>query len=334
MGLFYLGLVLLIFGNGFFKPNISTTVGKLYEQNDPRRDGAFTIFYMGINLGAFFSPLVCGTLGEKFGWHYGFLAAGVGMLAGMIVLLWGQQRFLGEAGLHPGMAAKAAGAPADAPLTTQEKQRIAVIFILAFFVVFFWSSFELAGSALTLFADQSTSRVLPIIGWEFPASWFQSVNPLLIFVLAPLFSSMWIKLAGLGREPSTPMKMAIGLALLAGGMLLMVLASGLVEGGANKVSALWLCGCYLMCTLGELCLSPIGLSMVTKLSPMRFASLLMGTWFMANFLANLLSGVFAGQYDAMSKTLFFMIPVGTAGGAAVLLFLLVKPLRKWMHGVH
>ena len=333
--LFYLGLVALIFGNGFFKPNISTTVGKLYDQNDPRRDGAFTIFYMGINLGAFFSPIICGTLGERVAWGYGFLAAGIGMLAGLLVYWWGQDRFLGDAGMRPGMAPRAKGEEQQAPMTTEEKHRIAVIFIMAFFVIFFWASFELAGSALTLFADRSTDRMIPFINWEFPASWFQSVNPLLIFILAPFFSTMWIRLARASREPSTPMKFVTGLGLLTLGMVLMVLASAILQSsGAERVSWLWLAGCYLFCTLGELCLSPVGLSMVTKLAPVRFVSLLMGTWFGANFVANLVSGLFAGQYDAMTKTQFFMIPVATAGGATLILLFLVKPLRKWMHGIH
>ena len=336
MVLFALGLLLLIFGNGFFKPNISTTVGKLYQQNDARRDSAFTIFYMGINLGAFFSPLVCGTLGERFGWFYGFGAAGIGMIAGLLIYLWGQQRYLGDAGKEPGLAPSAQSA-AQEPLTTEEKQRIAVIFILAFFVIFFWVSFEQAGSSLTLFADKLTNRTLPLINWEFPASWFQSVNPALIFLLAPLFSSMWVRLAMGQREPSTPAKFAIGMGLLTISMVIMVGASMIIgtdESGAVKVSWLWLTGCYLFATFGELCLSPVGLSMVTKLSPLRFSSLLMGTWFGSNFLANLFSGLFAGLYDTMAKTTFFMILVGASGGATVVLVFLVKPLKKWMHGIH
>jgi POT family proton-dependent oligopeptide transporter len=359
--LFYVGLSLLIVGNGFFKPNISTTVGKLYEQNDPRRDSAFTIFYMGINLGAFFSPLICGTLGERYGWFYGFGAAGVGMLAGLVIYLLGQERYLGDAGKQPGMSRTTIEKPHD-PLTHEEKQRIAVIFILAFFVIFFWVSFEQAGSSLTLFADRLTNRVIPmvnwshlwaevqalfggaaavsqpwIVNWEFPASWFQSVNPVLIVLLAPLFSSIWLRLGMHKMEPSTPTKFAIGLGLLTLSMVVMVGASMLIggdESGHIKVSWLWLGGCYFMCTLGELCLSPVGLSMVTKLSPLRFSSLLMGTWFGSNFLANLVSGLFAGLYDTMSKTTFFWILVGASGGATLVLVFLVKPLQKWMHGIH
>lgn len=335
--LFGLGLVLLILGNGFFKPNISTTVGQLYGQNDPRRDGAFTIFYMGINLGALFSPLICGTLGEKFGWHYGFGSAGIGMLAGLAIYFWGQNRYLGEAGKQPGMAKKKGAdnqAIAQEPLTREEKQRIAVIFILVFFNIFFWVAFELAGSALTLFADRSTDRVIPFFNWEFPASWYQSVNPFLIVILAPFFSTMWIRLATKGREPSTPVKMGFGLSLLAVGMVVMVAASLALGDGGGKVSALWLLGCYLMCTLGELCLSPVGLSMVTKLSPARFGSLMMGTWFLSSAAANYTSGIFAGQYDKISLDVFYLIPAISAGAAAFFLFILSKRLKGWMHGVN
>ncbi|MCL4235195.1 MAG: peptide MFS transporter [Deltaproteobacteria bacterium] len=332
MFFFYAALTLLIFGNGFFKPNISTTVGKLYGKDDPRRDGGFTIFYMGINLGAFFSPLVCGTLGERVGWHFGFAAAGVGMVAGLLLYLWGQKRYLGDAGLHPEY--QPTKDHHQTPLTTEEKHRVAVIFILVFFVLFFWMSFEQAGSSLTLFAEHSTDRMIPLLGWEFPTSWFQSVNPFLIFVMAPLFSMVWVRMAKANIEPSTPMKMAWGLAFLAISFVIMVFAGLIVDKTMGRVGLLWLLGSYFFATVGELCLSPIGLSLVTKLSPARFGSLLMGTWFVSSFLANLVGGLLAGNYDAMNKATFFMIPVATSGGAALLLFLLVKPLRKWMHGVH
>jgi len=329
---FYTALGLLIVGNGFFKPNISTVVGQLYEPDDPRRDGGFTIFYMGINLGAFFSPIICGTLGEIVGWHYGFAAAGVGMVAGLLLYLWLGPRLLGDKGCVP-VARQMKQNHQDTPLTSVEKQRIAVIFILSFFVIFFWASFEQAGSSLTLFADRSTDRHIPLVGWEMPVSWFQSVNPLFIFLLAPLFSSMWIKLARRHREPSTPMKMALGLVLLAIGFVVMIAAAAVYQ-QSGPVSLLWLLFAYLLHTLGELCLSPVGLSMVTKLAPAKFASLLMGTWFLSSFLANFVGGTFAGQYDAMDLTTFFMIPTATAAGAAVLLLLLVKPLKRMMHGVH
>jgi proton-dependent oligopeptide transporter, POT family len=328
---FYSALILLIFGNGFFKPNISTTVGKLYTEHDARRDGGFTIFYMGINLGAFFSPLICGTLGERVGWHYGFGAAGVGMLIGLAIYMWLGDRLLGDAGKIPDNKPSDDPTKQPDPLTTEEKHRIAVIFILAFFVIFFWASFEQAGSSLTLFAEHSTDRHIEFLNWEFPTSWFQSVNPFLIFILAPMFSAIWIRLAEHGKDPSTPVKMALGLALLTIGMVVMVVAGGIVDTNEGMVSMIWLLMAYFMFTVGELCLSPIGLSMVTKLSPVRFGSLMMGTWFGANFLSNLVGGIFAGNYDAMSKSTFFMIPVATAGTAAVVLFVLSPKLKRWMH---
>ncbi len=345
---FYAALILLILGNGFFKPNISTVVGKLYEKDDPRRDGGFTIFYMGINLGAFFSPLVCSTLGESVGWHYGFGAAGVGMLLGLVMyMIWGK-RFLGDKGMEPTRPhLNADGTSSDEPLTREEKERIAVIFIMSFFVIFFWAAFEQAGSSMTLFADRSTDRsisfiqvahpiawfrsIMPTVPWQFPAGWFQAVNPLLIVLLAPLFSRMWLDLARRGKEPSTPVKFVFGLGLLAVGFVVMIAAAAMyVDHG--PVSFFWLFAAYLLHTLGELCLSPVGLSMVTKLAPLKFASLMMGIWLGASFLANLVGGLFAGNYDTMNPVAFFAIPVATAGTAALLLLLLVKPLKRMMHG--
>ncbi len=331
MPFFYAALAMLIVGNGFFKPNISTIVGSLYEKNDPRRDGGFTIFYMGINLGALLSPLVCGTLGEKVGWQYGFATAGIGMVAGLCLYMWGQKKYLGDACMVPASHTAKAG-NTDGPLTKEEKQKIAVIFILTFFAIFFWSAFEQAGSSLTLFADRSTNRVIPFLNWTFPTSYFQAVNPLLIILLAPLFSKMWTFLSEKKISPSTPLKFVYGLILLGAGFLIMIAAAAQYK-QFGAVSILWLLGVYFMHTLGELCLSPVGLSMVTKLAPAKFASLLMGTWFLSSFAANLVGGIFAGNYDAMDHVLFFMIPAGTAFGSAVVLFLFVKPLKKWMGNV-
>lgn len=325
---FYSALGLLILGNGFFKPNISTVVGQLYEKNDPRRDGAFTIFYMGINLGAFFSPLVCGYLGEKIGWHYGFAAAGVGMVAGLIMYMWGQKKYLGHHGLAP--VKNSSAAANHAPLTKKEKQRIAVIFILTMFSVFFWSAFEQAGSSLTIFADRSTDRVIPWLNWEMPASYFQSLNPLFIFILAPVFSALWVKLSDRKLNPSAPVKFAIGLALLAVGFVFMIPAAKLFL-AAGPVSLVWLVGVYLLHTLGELCLSPVGLSVVSRLAPVQFGSLLMGVWFLGSFAANFVGGFFAGEYDSMDPVTFFMIPTATAAGSAVVLLLIAPILKRWMH---
>ena len=334
---FYSALGLLIVGSGFFKPNISTMVGQLYEKNDPRRDGGFTIFYMGINLGAFLSPLICGTLGEKVSFHYGFAAAGVGMLIGLLIFMWGQNKYIKLVGNAPAcediMLVKDhhQKTTCDLPLAKDEKQRIAVIFIMMFFCIFFWASFEQAGSSLTLFAERSTDRLIPFLNWEFPVSYFQSVNPLLIILLAPLFSKMWLDLADISKNPSLPVKFSLGLFLVAVGFVLMVIASAIA--GTGKVSFLWLIGVYLFHTLGELCISPVGLSMVTKLAPLKFASLLMGTWFLSSFFANFIAGYFAGSYDNLKTTEFFLIPVVLTGISAILILFLTKLIKKWMHGV-
>jgi len=334
---FYTALGLLIIGNGFFKPNISTIVGKLYEENDHRRDSGFTIFYMGINLGALFSPLICGTLGEKVGFHYGFASAGVGMVIGLLIYLWGQKKFLSHIGLEPVHCKNARGCDPekvdlDKPITKEDKQKIAAIFILMFFTIFFWASFEQAGSSLTLFADRSTNRLIPFLNWEFPTSYFQSVNPLLIILLAPLFSSLWIKLSNINKDPSTPVKFILGLVFVSIGFFMMVFASSISE-IIGKVNFIWLICVYFFHTVGELCLSPVGLSVVTKLSPVKFASLLMGVWFLSSFFANLTGGIFAGNYDTMSHQVFFLIPALITGGSAIMLMLLIKPLKKLMHGV-
>ncbi len=334
---FYGGLVLLILGNGFFKPNISVIVGQLYEKNDHRRDSGFTIFYMGINLGAFFSPLICGTLGEKISFHYGFAAAGVGMLIGLITYILGEKKYLAHHGLEPVHCKKTGSCDPervnlDAPLTKEEKDRILVIFILVFFSIFFWATYGQSGSSLTLFADQSTNRLIPFINWEFPASYFQSVNPLLIFVLAPIFSALWVKLAKINKDPSTSVKFILGLVFVALGFVLMVIASNILPDG-GKVSMFWLFWVYFLHTVGELCLSPVGLSVITKLAPLKFASILMGVWLLASFFANYLAGILAGSYDIMQHNLFFTIQILLTAGPAILLALLIKPIKKWMHGI-
>jgi proton-dependent oligopeptide transporter, POT family len=329
---FYTALVLLIIGNGFFKPNISTVVGSLYTKNDPRRDGGFTIFYMGINLGALLSPLICGILGEKVGWHYGFGAAGVGMLIGLLMYLWGQKKLLGNHCMYPACSSKDKDFD-DKPLTLVEKKRIAVIFIMTFFAIFFWSAFEQAGSSLTLFASRETNRIIPFINWEMPVSFFQSINPLFIVIFAPFFSKMWLNLNNINKEPSTPIKFVWGLGLLAIGFVVMMAAAALYQ-QSGPVSMLWLFAVYFFHTMGELCLSPVGLSMVTKLSPPKFVSLLMGVWLLSSFAANLVGGIFAGNYDSMNHTTFYMIPTGTALGSALILMLLAPKINKWMSRVH
>jgi POT family proton-dependent oligopeptide transporter len=351
---FFLGLFLLVFGNGFFKPNISTMVGSLYPQGDRRRDSAFTIFYMGINLGAFLSPLICGGLGETGNpadFKYGFLAAGIGMTLGVLFFLWGRNKFLvtpegAGIGLQPAKADKNDKNDArNQPLTTVEKQRIAVVFIIAFFVIFFWAAFEQAGVSLTFFADQQTDRVVGWLGnYEIPASFFQSINALAIIVFAPVFALIWTKLGDRDLEPSSPLKMSLGLLFLSLGYLIIVIGAGKADTGV-KVSPLWLTGMYVLHTFGELCLSPIGLSMVSKLAPAKFASLLMGVWFLANAAANWLAGMLSTLYpengvatyflgfQIPDLSSFFMIFMFMAAAASLILFLLYKTLVKLMHGV-
>ncbi len=406
------GLGCLIMGNGFFKPNISTMVGSLYAQTDTRKDAAFTIFYMGINLGAFFAPLVCGALGEHYDaggkalpeyFKWGFLAACIGMIVSIISfellknkylvtptgeaiggkpdpskfikeesyedkkdnsigrllgwILGSLVLFVGFSLLQGEELAKldwigifiyslTLAAPAsiitDPTLTSIEKQRIWVIFISAFFVIAFWAAFEQAGASLTVFAAEQTRR--NVFGWEMPASYFQSFNAIFIVTLAPVFSMIWQSLNKKGLEPSSPLKQAYGLLFLAIGYL--IIAFGVKDLSPNvKVSMLWLTTLYLLHTIGELCLSPIGLSMVNKLAPARFASLLMGVWFLSTATANKLAGVFSQLYPDPSNPQkpvllgfqimdlydFFMLFVIFSGLAAIIMFALSKRLTQMMH---
>lgn len=390
VSLMWLGLTAIIIGNGFFKPNISTMVGQLYPANDRRIDSAFTIFYMGINLGAFFSPLVCGSMDFK----WGFLAACVGMLLGLVAFIVGQKKYLiSEEGKHIGLPVKKLDAKSigmivgsiaiiffmlnfkqmfksnvdiisyfiygamilmpvlifsDKSLSKIETQRITVIFILAFFVIFFWGAFEQAGASLTLFADRQTDRNL--FGFEIPASWFQSVNPLAVISLAPIFTIIWGFLYARKLEPSSPKKMAIGLGLVALGYVVIAIAvKGL--GIGEKVSMWWLFALYVIHTMGELCLSPIGLSMVSKLAPLRLSSLMMGTWFLANAAANKFAGTlselipggedgtgpatnFLGLFQINNLYEFFILFIVMSGAAAAILFFLSSWLEKRMHNDH
>ena len=389
VSLMWMGLTAIIIGNGFFKPNISTMVGQLYPANDRRIDSAFTIFYMGINLGAFFSPLVCGSMDFK----WGFLCAGIGMLIGLVAFILGQKKYLiSEDGIPIGLPVKKLDPKSigmiigsifiiffmlnfkqwfksdldiisyfiygamvlmpilifsDKSLSKIEIQRISVIFILAFFVIFFWGAFEQAGASLTLFADRQTERTL--FGWEMPASYFQSVNPLAVIALAPIMTIVWGFLYARKLEPSSPKKMAIGLGLVALGYVVIAIAvKGL--GIGDKVSMWWLIGLYVIHTIGELCLSPIGLSMVSKLAPLRLSSLMMGTWFLANAAANkfagTLSALIPGGEDGNGGATsfvgfqitnlyeFFILFIIMSGVAAAILFVLSSWLEKRMHNDH
>jgi proton-dependent oligopeptide transporter, POT family len=308
---FFLGLVLIVAGTGFFKSNVSTMVGQLYRIGDRRRDAGFTIFYMGINTGATFGPLVCGYLAkdQRFGWHWGFAAAGVGMVLGLVTYLTFKKRYLPGVGEVPVAPVSSRESEDRKALSTEDRHAIAAIAILAFFNMFFWLAFEQAGSSMTFFAEERTERAF--LGVDFVAPYFQSVNPIAIIVLAPVFAWMWTRLALRGREPSTPVKFATGLFLVGTGFVVMVVAARLSDGG-SRVSPMWLVAAYVIHTCGELCLSPVGLSMITKLAPARFASLMMGVWFLAFFFSDLVAGLLAGTVEKIERGQVFHVLGGQA----------------------
>ncbi|MEO1258110.1 MAG: peptide MFS transporter [Bacteroidota bacterium] len=384
---FYLGLGLLVIGNGFFKPNISSMIGRFYPDGDPRRDGAFTIFYMGINIGAFLAPLTCGAVGETIGWKYGFLCAGVGMLLGYLIFLWNQNKGTFENyGLVPegaedvkilGINGKilpyvatlvmipivwgliVANDIVDVMLaivgagiiiyllfiiapkyTNEQKQRIWVIVILLIFTTIFWTFFELAGSAMNVFTERNVNK--NIGGVELTTTFFQSINPLFIMIFAPIYSWLWIKLAKADKEPAAPYKFTVGLVLLGAGFL--VLNLGKASAVAGLVPAVFLIMLYLLHTLGELALSPVGLSLVTKLAPKEIVGFLMGIWFLSSSIAHQ-AGKHIAKLTAVDptnstpeETLSLAMGVFNniglfAIGSGVLLFLLGPMIKKWMHGI-
>ena len=338
------GLFLLILGNGFFKPNISTMVGSLYRPDDQRKDSAFTIFYMGINVGATLGPLTCGIFeGDylnpmRFKWA--FLCACIAMLAPTLIFYLLKNKYLMDyEGNAIGTRPKLQEKTERQQLTRKEKQHIVVIFIIAAFVIFFWAAYEQAGVSLTYFADQQTDR--HIFGWEMPTSYFQSFPAIFVVLLAPFMNLVWEVLRRFGHEPSSVMKQAIGLAFLSIGYML--IAFGVKDLDPNvKVSMLWLTGLYFIHTLGELSLSPIGLSLVSKLSPKHLASLMMGIWFMSTAVSNMLAGQLATLYpDGSSKSLFgiieiaslhdfFMMFVVLSGVAAIALACISPLLNRMM----
>ncbi|MFO0861734.1 MAG: oligopeptide:H+ symporter [Phycisphaerales bacterium] len=426
MSVFITGLALIVIGTGHFKPSVSVMVGQLYKKGDPRRDSAFTIFYMGINLGAFLCAFVCGTLGELVGWHWGFGSAAVGMGIGLGLYLWFRPTYLagiGDVGggedarscqycqypleslpndtcpecgkQNPAAPAKVLPSPAQttrraavimvigvalalafgfayhAGLVTSlgkwltpglvgglgvvllllagwfvaiqrpgDRGPTASIFIFMFFNVFFWIAFEQAGSSVNLFTDEKTNRFL--FGWEVPATWFQSVNAGLIFILAPIFSALWVGLGRRNLNPSQPMKIALGLFFVGFGYIFMVWAGLLVKTPGVKASMALVLLMYFWHTVGELCLSPTGLSYVTKAAPVRFVSLLMGIWFVSSFIANLGGGLIAAQVERIEKgevslpwklggqADFFMLFVVVSIGAAVVIGVCTPMFKKLM----
>ncbi|MBY5990763.1 peptide MFS transporter [Ferrimonas balearica] len=338
---FYLGLGVLILGNGLFKPNISTMVGDLYQEGDHRRDGAFTIFYMGINVGAFLSGIVVGSVVAAYdgNWQAGFMCAGIGMVLSLIIQAIWAQKLLGDIGTVP--AAKLDMAKKEsakkAPLTQEERDRIKVIMVMGLFTIIFWAGFEQAGGLMNLFTDEFTDRSLG--GWEIPTTWFQSLNAMFIVIFAPVIASIWVRMGD--REPNSPVKFALGLVLLAVGFLFMI--GAVVEMGGDptaKSSMWWLVGAYFFHTMGELCLSPIGLSMVTKLAPLRIASLMMGAWFLFIAAANKIGGIvgsFIGHGGAKEEQLANALSIFagiaiTATVSGVILYFMADKLVDWMHG--
>jgi POT family proton-dependent oligopeptide transporter len=380
LAMFYLGLVLIVIGTGLLKGNVSVIVGRLYTPDDTRRDAGFSIFYMGINLGAFISPLVCGYLGQRVNWHAGFAAAGVGMTLGLIQYSLGR-KYLGDAGLSPAnpgtpqalaaqqkAAARWTGAVVLAlavfgvgaytgmiPVTvTQianaagylllglsvgffvwvftsrgwtraERNRLFVIGVLFLGAALFWSVFEQAGSTLNLFADRATRNVA--LGLSFPSSWYQSANALFIIAFAPVFAWLWVRLARRGVEPSSPMKFGFGLLMVGAGFAVLIPAATAAENG-TLVAPGWLITTYLLHTWGELALSPVGLSAMTKLAPVRIGGLVMGVWFLGASVGNYIGGRVAGLYESWPLPSLFTAVAAFGVIAGVVFLLTARPLER------
>ena len=383
---FYLGLFLIVIGTGLLKGNVSVIVGGLYAKGDIRRDAGFSMFYMGINTGAFLAPLVCGYLGQRVSWHVGFAAAGIGMTLGVIQYVLGSKN-LGEAGLYPAPAASpeaaarlrrnaalvggalvllliafGVGASSGAiPITARQVADGAGVMLLAIVVVFFgwllassnwtpderkkiyaigvlflaaalfWSVFEQAGSTLNLFADRNTHN--EIFGWAYPSSWFQSVNSLMLIIFAPVFAWLWLTLAKRQQEPSSPAKFAVALVLVGAGFAILIWAAKMAEQGI-LVSPVWLLVTYFLHTCGELCLSPVGLSAMTKLAPARIAGLMMGVWFLATSVGNFIGGRISSLYESWALHSLFGAVGLFAIGAGIVLFMLVRPIKQLMGEVN
>jgi len=318
---FFIGLGLIVCGTGLLKPNVSTMVGTLYAPGDPRRDSGFSIFYMGINVGAMSAPLVCGWLGQFVDWHLGFAAAGVGMVLGLVQYLFGRKH-LPQTHLTTNPATPSPRDPVT--FTRSEWNRIGAITILFLFALVFWSAFEQAGSSLTLFADRYTRN--SILGFEFPSSWFQVEQPLFVLILAPLFAWLWIRLGS--RQPSSATKFAMGLLLVGLGFLVIVPAAAHAQATGQRVSPMWLTSLYLIHTFGELCLSPVGLSLVTKLAPRQIGGLMMGAWFLATAIGNKLAGWIAGYFDVIPVARLFFLVFVAAALTSLAAFAFVKPFRR------
>jgi POT family proton-dependent oligopeptide transporter len=341
MPTFYAGLALIVIGTGLLKPNVSTLVGSLYEPGDSRRDAGFSIFYMGINMGAFLGPIIAGYLAQKVNWHAGFACAGVGMVLGLVQYVLGKKNLEGAIARLESRPAPAAseqapgsvdrGAKPAAGLTSIEWKRIGAVFVFFLFASLFWGAYEQAGSTLNLFGDRYTR--LTVFGFNFPSSWYVSVQAFFVILLAPIIGWLWLRLGR--REPSSPTKFALGLLFAGIAFLLLVPAARLAQAGTGmRVSPMWLVGAYFIEEIGELCLSPVGLSVVTKLAPVRIVGLMMGVWFLSNALGNKLAGFSASFFSSMPLSQLFGIIAAISLGAALVLALLIPWVKKLMGGVH
>jgi POT family proton-dependent oligopeptide transporter len=369
---FFMGLALIVSGTGLLKPNVSTMVGQLYRQHDPRRDAGFSIFYIGINLGAFIAPLICSYVGESINWHYGFGLAGLGMTIGVIQYAFGAKT-LGTAGAKPAstpgerlrfrwsivafvmvllvcgklahdgtlsiqtlssgfgillitlVVVLFAGMLLFGKWTTEERSRLIAIFVLFTASVLFWSIYEEAGSTLNLFAERNTNRAIPGMSEPFPAGWFQSLPALFVIAIAPIFAWLWVKLGE--HNPTSTIKFAIGLVFAGISFIILIPISGKLG-----VSPIWLTLTYLLQTLGELCLSPVGLSAMTKLAPQRIVGLIMGIFFLSMSIGDYISGRLASIYDTMPLPKLF----GTVGATALVLgavlALFNRPMKRLIGG--
>lgn len=345
---FYAGLILIVIGTGLLKPNVSTIVGSLYEKDDARRDAGFSIFYMGINLGAAIGPIIAGYMAqaEPFkqllasagfdpvkSWHWGFACAGVGMASGVIQYILGRNRLKPalERILPKTKATDATAGSSSLGFTSAEWKRLAAVVVFFIFASIFWAVYEQAGSTLNLFADTYTR--LSVLGYNFPSSWFQSVPAIFVICLAPVFAWLWVRLGS--NEPSSPAKFAFGLLFVGLSFALLVPGSTIAQSADGvRVSPLWLVGVYFLQVCGEMSVSPVGLSLVTKLAPPRIVGLMMGVWFLSISMGSIIGGRVAGLFRTYPLPQIFGTVAAAAVLAAFVLFLLIKPVRKLMGGVH
>ena len=336
---FFTGLILIVVGVGFLKPNISTMVGGLYKKGDNKRDTGFYIFYMGINIGAFLGALTVGAVAAKYGWHYGFGLAGIGMAIGQLVYIYGL-KYLEGVGEFIGSEKSPDKDLMNKPLTSVEKDRMLVMFLSFLIIIVFWGAFEQAGGLMSLYTEQKTDRMLsfslPFIGNEVPAAIFQSINAFFIIIFATIVAKFWSDWAKKGKESSSLFKMAIGLIIMAFGFFFMTKASTevIMEGDevVQKSAMIWLVLAYLFHTIGELCASPVALSFITKLAPVKYAAFMMGAYFAATGLGNKVAGFVgqlsegAGEFQVFTGIAIFCTLFG------ILVLLLLKPLKRLTHG--